>query len=111
MADNLMQDILVAIGLVELPTRQFGLEVSGVVRRIGPDVKNFKVGDRVLSLHRNALGTFATAPEYLFAKIPNNMTFDEGATLLGSYVTAWFSLVNVAHLQRGQVQSTSRSLI
>ncbi|KAI1138451.1 fatty acid synthase S-acetyltransferase [Hypoxylon sp. FL0543] len=96
------RDILVAMGIVELPTRQFGLEVSGVVSRTGPNVKNLRVGDRVLSLHRKALGTYSTAPEYLFAKIPSNMTFHEAATLLGSYVTAWFSLINVAHLERGQ---------
>ncbi|KAI0010191.1 fatty acid synthase S-acetyltransferase [Xylariaceae sp. FL0662B] len=96
------RDILVAMGIVELRTRQFGLEVSGIVRRTGPKVNNIKIGDRVLSLHRNALGTFTTAPEYLFAKIPSNMTFDQAATLLGSYVTAWYSLINVGHLQSGQ---------
>ncbi|KAL9054330.1 MAG: hypothetical protein Q9162_004204 [Coniocarpon cinnabarinum] len=96
------RDILVAMGIVELSTRQFGFEISGVVRRIGPDVKNLKVGDRVLSLHRNAMGTITTAPEFLVAKMPDNMTFDQGGTLLGAYVTAWYSLINVGHLQRGQ---------
>ncbi|KAI1764150.1 fatty acid synthase S-acetyltransferase [Hypoxylon sp. FL1150] len=96
------RDILIAIGIVELPTRQFGLEVSGVVSRAGPNVKNLRVGDRVLSLHRNAFATYSTAPEYLFAKIPSIMSFHEAATLLGSYVTAWFSLINVARLERGQ---------
>ena len=106
-----MQDILVAMGIVELSTRQFGLEVSGVVRRTGPLVKDLKVGDRVLSLHKNAFGTFATASEYLYAKIPDRMSFDEAATLLGAYVTAWFSLINVGHLQHGQVRATFFPLV
>jgi NADPH:quinone reductase-like Zn-dependent oxidoreductase len=91
------------MGIVELPIRQFGLEVSGVVRRVGPDVRSLNVGDRVLSLHRNAFGTYATASEYLYAKIPSKMAFDEAATLLGSYVTAWFSLINIGRLQQNQV--------
>ena len=106
-----MQDILVAMGIVELSTCQFGLDVSGIVRRTGPHVKDLKVGDRVLSLQRYAFGTFVTAPEYLYAKIPDRMSFDEAGTMLSSYVTAWFSLINVGHLQYGQVRSKSISLM
>ncbi|KAL8826449.1 MAG: hypothetical protein Q9191_003792 [Dirinaria sp. TL-2023a] len=44
-----VQDILVALGIVELPVRMFGLEAAGIVSRVGTDVSpnELKVGDRV----------------------------------------------------------------
>jgi NADPH:quinone reductase-like Zn-dependent oxidoreductase len=40
-------DVLVATGVIRLPELTFSCEGAGIVRRIGPNVTKFRVGDRV----------------------------------------------------------------
>ncbi|RYO74620.1 hypothetical protein DL764_010773 [Monosporascus ibericus] len=76
------RDILVALGIVELPVRQFGLEAAGVVTRAGPEVTDLKVGDRVLCLKKQAFASYINLPQFSCARIPDNLNFDEAATML-----------------------------
>ncbi|KAK8115461.1 Acyl transferase/acyl hydrolase/lysophospholipase [Apiospora sp. TS-2023a] len=96
------RDILVALGIVELPVRQFGLEAAGVVTKTGTAVKDFRVGDRVISLKKQAFATRIITPQFACAKIPDGLSFDEGATMLVPYLTAIYSLINVGGLTKGQ---------
>ncbi|KAI1209352.1 fatty acid synthase S-acetyltransferase [Annulohypoxylon truncatum] len=96
------RDILVAMGIVELPERQFGLEAAGIVTRVGADVKNIKVGDRVCFLKKHAFSTYLVSEEMFCAKIPDRLSFDEAASMLMPYVTAIHSLINVGCLEKGQ---------
>lgn len=98
-----MQDILVAMNIVELPTRQFGLEAAGVITKIGSRVKDLKVGDRVACLKKSAFARYLCVPEFACAKIPPAIRLDEASSMLVPYVTAIHSLVNVGRLAEGQV--------
>ena len=102
-----IKDILVALGIVELPIRQFGLEAAGFVARIGPDVKDLKIGDRVLCWKKQAFSTFITVPEFSCAKLPDSLHFDEAATMVVPYVTAIHSLLSVGGLEKGQVSDAN----
>lgn len=97
-----IQDILVALGIVELPVRQFGLEAAGFVTRVGADVKDLKVGDRVCCLKKQAYSTYLVTPDIFCTRIPDRLSFDEAASMLMPYVTAIHSLVNVGRLEKGQ---------
>lgn len=83
-----------------------GHDVAGVVTRIGPRVRQFKVGDEVYSRpsdHR--IGTFAefvAVNENDAAPKPNNITMEEAASLPLVSLTAWQALVERARLQAGQ---------
>lgn len=83
-----------------------GHDVAGVVTRIGPRVRRFKVGDEVYSRpsdHR--IGTFAefvAVNENDVAPKPNNITMEEAASLPLVSLTAWQALVERARLQAGQ---------
>lgn len=83
-----------------------GHDVAGVVTRIGPRVRQFKVGDEVYSRpsdHR--IGTFAefvAVNENDVAPKPNNITMEEAASLPLVSLTAWQALVERARLQAGQ---------
>ncbi|KAI1099372.1 fatty acid synthase S-acetyltransferase [Jackrogersella minutella] len=96
------RDILVGLGIVELPKRQFGLEAAGIVIRTGADVKNFSVGDRVCCLKKHAYSTYLVSPDIFCARLPDRLSFDEAASMMMPYVTAIHSLVNVGRLEKGQ---------
>jgi len=59
-----MSDVYVLTGKspVQFPTEQFGHEPSGFVRAVGRDVRRFKPGDRVTTLH--ARGGFMQYADY-----------------------------------------------
>ncbi|KAJ8122348.1 hypothetical protein ONZ43_g1437 [Nemania bipapillata] len=100
------RDILVALGIVELPIRQFGLEAAGVVSKVGASVKDFQVGDRVFSLKKQAFATHIVTPQFACARIPDGLNFDEAATMLVPYLTATYSLINVGRLVKGQASDS-----
>ena len=83
-----------------------GVELSGIVRRVGSNVRSVAVGDRVLAVAFD--GCFTTkalilAP--LAVKIPDEMSFEEAATMPGCFVTAVQSLIDIGQLEKGQVSA------
>lgn len=90
--------------------RQFGLEAAGIVTRTGSQVKDIQAGDRVVCLKKHAFSTYITTAQFTCAKIPDELSFDESATMLVPFVTALHSLVNVGGLGKGQVRQGGKFL-
>ncbi|TID07622.1 Compactin diketide synthase mokB [Colletotrichum higginsianum] len=91
----------------------FGLEGSGVVVGVGPEARQFRVGDRVAFSHDNALSTRATLSESLCARMPDSMSFEEAASTPYSFGTALYALMELGKLNKGQsvlIHSASDSL-
>src|ERR1700754_2792875 len=71
-----------------------GWDAAGVVEQVGPAVTWFKPGDRAFGYcrrHELEYGTFAelaTVPEGFFARMPDDMTFEQGAALPLAGLTA-----------------------
>lgn len=87
------------------PERPFiaGLDCAGVVRAAGDGVTRAAPGDRVLaSLRTGAFATLARAPETAVWKMPDAMSFEEGAAFGLVYLTAWISLVENAGARAGE---------
>lgn len=64
----------------------FGIDGAGIVEGVGQDVTKFKVGDEVFSLFGHgaraaAFQEISTVPEHHVAKLPNNLSFEEAASL------------------------------
>jgi NADPH:quinone reductase-like Zn-dependent oxidoreductase len=100
----------------------------GIVAEIGPDVTQWEVGDRVviqyvqkwtrgaISKESNAvrvawqtpgvMAGYACIPEYGLVKSPDNLSFEETATLPIAALTAWHALINQANLRLGQTVLT-----
>ena len=98
------------MGIVELSEPNLGLEASGVVRRVGPSVKTLRVGDRVMLAGRSTFSTSIVLSELLCAKIPDEMSFVEAATMPIVYGTAMQAIMTVGRLQKGQVSSSIYAL-
>lgn len=93
------------------PETSFGYEAAGVVRQVGSEVTKFSVGDHVLHLGINTLSTAVTASEMLFERLPDGMSFDDGASMPLVFTSAIHGLLGLARLSKGQVRSSSLPLL
>jgi len=80
-----------------------GGEVAGLILKIGENVKNLTVGQRVFALC--GWGGFAEAvcvgADRVFP-LPDYMDFVTGASLMYNFGTSYHALKNRAHLQKGE---------
>ncbi len=79
-----------------------GLDVAGVITRIGPKVSKLRVGDRVIgmNMHRDmALPSHILMEEDRVVELPAELTFIEGVTLPAVFSTAVYCLINIANLK------------
>lgn len=103
-------DVLIIQDLYQFkPQRPFapGGEVSGVVKSVGEGVSGFAVGDRVIALsgHNGLAEKVAVAAISAF-QMPEDMPFEDGASLLMTYGTSIH-----AYKQRGQIKSGDNVLV
>jgi myxalamid-type polyketide synthase MxaB len=66
-------------------------------------VKQWSIGDRVmgLSLGEGAFASYLILPAAQMVAIPEGISDEEAATLPLTFLTAWYGLVELAHLQPG----------
>lgn len=99
-------DSLIVQGLYQVkPNPPFipGHELAGVVTKVGANVKNLKVGDRVVATP--GIGGFAETVCVDAIKafpLPGKMTMEQGASLTLTYGTSLHALQNCANLQKGE---------
>jgi acyl transferase domain-containing protein/NADPH:quinone reductase-like Zn-dependent oxidoreductase/SAM-dependent methyltransferase/acyl carrier protein len=99
------RDVLKALALYpgEAPdARIFGDEVGGIVTAVGSNVENVTPGDRVFGLAVFGLATQTIARASDVRRIPDNLSFEEAATIPVVFMTAWHALKNVARLREGE---------
>ncbi|CAJ0546559.1 Ff.00g011860.m01.CDS01 [Fusarium sp. VM40] len=105
-------------GLPKALPAMLGSECAGTVLAVGEGVNEFSIGDRVATIpgftsvpgfatempgHECAVyGEQAYVPAEMTVKLPNGMSFVDGAALWMQYSTAWNSMVDTAHLQKGE---------
>jgi NADPH:quinone reductase-like Zn-dependent oxidoreductase len=94
------RDIMVAMGVPA--GSQIGIECSGVITSVGPNVGGLTIGDRVAALCDGAYSTYTRAKSTSTIKMTNNMSFECAAASLVSYCSAYYSLVHTAHLSKGE---------
>lgn len=93
-------------GLYELlpaPPVTMGMEGSGVIEAVGEDVKDRKVGDRVIVLSRSGMWQeVVVVPTNRTFPMPEQMSFEEGAALPINYMTAYMMLFEMANVRPGK---------
>nr|ACM42412.1 PKS01 highly reducing polyketide synthase [Floropilus chiversii] len=94
------RDVMTAMG--QLPSTELGFDAAGVVRRIGGAVTKVRPGDRVAMCTPGAHRTIHRAKADLVEVIPEGMTFVEAATIPLVHGTAWYALVRLARVRKGQ---------
>lgn len=100
-------DLLVIGGTYQfLPPLPFipGKLPAGVVASVGENVRDVKVGDRVLTLaEQGGYATKAAVPAKDCLRLPDAMSFTEAAAMALAYDTAWFALCERARAKAGDV--------
>ena len=80
-----------------------GLEVAGIIKEVGNDVMQWKVGDKVCALV--AGGGYASeviAPAVQCLPIPKGLSFVEGASLPETFFTVWSNVFDRGNFQKGE---------
>ena len=92
--------MLVALG--QISDLVLGIDVAGTVARVGSNVKHLKVGDRVAFPKPGGMCTVTRVRGDLPQLLPDNMSFEDGATIPLVFMAAYQSLIETAHLSRGE---------
>ncbi|KAI4118120.1 MAG: hypothetical protein LQ345_001759 [Seirophora villosa] len=79
----------------------FSQEVAGVVRTVGPQVTDLKVGDRVAGFNFDKFATYQRAPASLLAKIESDESLAEVVGVLMAYGTALYGMNALARVEAG----------
>jgi acyl transferase domain-containing protein/NADPH:quinone reductase-like Zn-dependent oxidoreductase/surfactin synthase thioesterase subunit/acyl carrier protein len=81
-----------------------GLEAAGVVTRVGPNSQGIKPGDRVVyySVNDALFKSYSIQQAKLVVKIPDNLTFEQAASIPIVFMTAYYCLFEKAKLKAGQ---------
>ncbi|QKX62342.1 uncharacterized protein TRUGW13939_09501 [Talaromyces rugulosus] len=96
------KDVATTMGIVPENEHMIGCECAGYIRRLGPGVTGFKIGDRVVA---QTNGTYVNHLQVVTDRvhaIPDWMSFQDAATIPLVYLTAIYSLYHLANLQEGQ---------
>jgi NADPH2:quinone reductase len=81
-----------------------GSDSAGVVERVGEGVTDFKIGDRVYS-NASLSGTYAEKAIFeakSLHRLPEKISFEQGAALGAPYATAYYALALRAHAKKGE---------
>lgn len=80
-----------------------GLEYSGIVSKTGKSVTRFREGDRVVGITRfGAYATHLNIDQRYLVPLPADWSFEEGAAYPVQALTAYYGMVTLGNLQKGQ---------
>lgn len=102
-ADNYVRQGIYVTGNLR-PPLVMGMEAAGDVVQVGSDVRRIKVGDRVMcwSFRYGLWTSLACVPEVCCLRLPEQMSYAEGAAFPINYATAYLAILDFGGLKKGQ---------
>ncbi|KAJ6443718.1 Polyketide synthase [Purpureocillium lavendulum] len=95
------KDVAITMGIVPENQHLLGLEGAGKIRRAGKNADIYKPGDRVLVFKKGSFGNRVIASVERTHHIPEWMSFEEASTLASVYLTALYSIYDLANTKAG----------
>ena len=95
------RDVLIALDVYP-GAAQIGSEGAGEVIDVGPGVSDLAPGDRVMGMFDGAFGPVAVTDRRLLTRMPEGWSFTQAATVPVVFLTAYYALVDLARVQRGE---------
>jgi NADPH:quinone reductase-like Zn-dependent oxidoreductase len=92
----------VMTGLRKPKVTRLGVDMAGQVEAVGKNVTQFKPGDNVFGTCRGAFAEYACAPESDLIIKPENVTFEQAASIPVAALTALQGLRDKGRIQSGQ---------
>ncbi|MRG85914.1 NADP-dependent oxidoreductase [Salinibacillus xinjiangensis] len=82
-----------------------GWDVAGTITEVGKNVTEYKAGDRVFSrpatTRQGTYAEFVPVDQNLLAMMPENMSYEDGAAIPLTGLTAWQCLVDFSNIKEG----------
>ena len=78
-------------------------EFSGIIIKVGSKIKNYKIGDRVIGSPKPGYGVlseYSVMTERNIFKMPNNMSYEDGASFYVTYGTSYMALIQRANINK-----------
>ncbi len=82
--------------------RRAGVDGAGEVIAVGDGVAGFKIGDRVMFRSQGCFAEYAIVDPALAARVPDHLSWEEGAAIPAAFITAYEALVQFGNLQAGE---------
>ena len=95
-------DVMNALGTLPFEVPVFGMECSGVVCAVGPEVSGFAIGDDVVAVAPGSMATFVTALALVTVHKPASLSHEEAATIPIAFMTAWYGLHQIGNMAKGE---------
>ncbi|MER5556443.1 type I polyketide synthase [Streptomyces sp. NPDC002793] len=95
------RDVLIALDMYP-GAANLGSEGAGVVVETGPGVTTLAPGDAVMGMFDGAFGPVAVADHRQVVRIPRGWSFERAAAVPIVFLTAYYSLVDLAGLRAGE---------
>lgn len=99
-------DLMARIGLypdAPKPPTVVGYEVAGTVSALGEGVEGFSIGDRVMAGTRfGGYSELVAAKVPDVARLPDSISFEQGAAVPVNYLTAYVGLIRYGTLEPGE---------
>jgi len=103
------RDVMYALGLLSDEAIEngfagptLGLEFSGIVRSIGPDVTDFAPGDKVVGFGPSSFANRAITQSSAISHIPPGISFEAAATIPSTFFTVYYALRHLAQVEPGE---------
>ncbi len=94
-------DLWVASGIHPEGVLPLGSECAGRITAVGAGVEGLAIGDRVVALATDSFARHVTVNEGMVARLPDHLSFAEGATVPYSFTAAWHALFDLGELRAG----------
>nr|BAM77409.1 polyketide synthase [Talaromyces purpureogenus] len=96
------KDVVVTMGIIPGDETALGHEAAGVVTKVSPGVSGLSVGERVVVFGKGSFANRTQTTPARVHRIPDDMTFEEAATLPIVYLTGIHSLLDHGNLSAGK---------
>jgi NADPH:quinone reductase-like Zn-dependent oxidoreductase len=94
--------VRIMTGLRKPKDKRIGVDVAGQVEAVGRNVTQFKTGDEVFGACRGAFAEYACTSESALVMKPDNVTFEQAASVPVAAFTALQGLRDKGQIQPGQ---------
>lgn len=95
------RDVLTAMGMYPGAASSFGVECSGTVERVGPNVTNFRPGDEVIAIGTGTFSQFVTVPAQYAVLKPARLSTADAAGVAIPFLTAAYALEELGRMKAG----------
>ena len=83
------------------PPSTLGGEASGIIKKVGDNVTNFNINDKVMCFAPfNSYSSHINVNEKMLIKLPENFSLAEGAAFPVVYITAYMMMFNLGNLKK-----------